>query len=42
MALARREGLAALFIEHGGQAGEFVETETPHFARLRRPLRTGL
>jgi thiamine biosynthesis lipoprotein len=42
MALARREGLAALFIERGGQAGEFVETETPHFARLRRPLRTGL
>ena len=42
MALARREGLAALFIEHGGRAGEFVETETPHFARLRRPLRTGL
>jgi len=42
MALARREGLAALFIEHGGRAGEFVETETPHFARLRRPLHTGL
>jgi thiamine biosynthesis lipoprotein len=42
MALARREGLAALFVEHGRRAGEFDEAETPQFARLRRPERTGL
>jgi thiamine biosynthesis lipoprotein len=37
MALARREGLAALFIRRGGSADAFVAEETPEFARLRVP-----
>jgi len=35
MALARREGLAALFIVRGDGPGEFVESETAEFGRLR-------
>jgi thiamine biosynthesis lipoprotein len=35
--LAERLGLAALFIERGAQPGDFVESETPQFARLRLP-----
>lgn len=37
LALARREGLAALFIVRGPDPGVFVESETPGFARLRLP-----
>jgi thiamine biosynthesis lipoprotein len=37
LALAERLGLAALFIERGAQPGEFVESQTPQFARLRLP-----
>jgi thiamine biosynthesis lipoprotein len=37
LALARELGLAALFIERGAQASEFVESETPEFARFRPP-----
>jgi thiamine biosynthesis lipoprotein len=37
MALARREGLAALFIVRGDGPGGFVESETPEFGRLRLP-----
>jgi thiamine biosynthesis lipoprotein len=37
LALARREGLAALFIVRGADPGVFVESETPQFARLRVP-----
>jgi thiamine biosynthesis lipoprotein len=41
MALARRQGLAALFIVRGA-AGGFVESETPEFSRLRLPQGAGL
>jgi thiamine biosynthesis lipoprotein len=37
MALARRQGLAALFITRGPGVGEFKESATPQFERLRRP-----
>jgi thiamine biosynthesis lipoprotein len=37
MALARREGLAALFIVRGAGPGGFIESETPAFGRLRLP-----
>jgi thiamine biosynthesis lipoprotein len=38
MALARRQGLAVLFIQRGAANEEvFVESETPEFARLRVP-----
>jgi len=42
LALARREGLAALFIVRGARPGVFVESETPGFARLRLPQPTRL
>jgi thiamine biosynthesis lipoprotein len=42
MALARRERLAALFIERGPRAGTFVESATPDFDRLRAPHVAGL
>ena len=35
MVLARRVGLAALFIERGPRPGTFVESETPPFSQLR-------
>jgi len=38
MALARRLGLAALFIERVGPQGDTREHSTPQFERLRRPL----
>jgi len=41
LALARRLELAALFIERG-PAGEWIESSTPAFARLRRPLTRAL
>jgi thiamine biosynthesis lipoprotein len=37
MALARRQQLAALFIQRGAEAGSFIESETPEFAGLRLP-----
>jgi thiamine biosynthesis lipoprotein len=37
MALARRWQLAALFVRRGAEAGVFIESETPEFARLRLP-----
>ncbi len=37
LALAHREGLAALFIVRGAGPGVFVESDTPGFARLRLP-----
>ena len=37
LTLARREGLAALFIVRAPGPGRFVESETPGFARLRLP-----
>ena len=37
MALARRQQLAALFIQRGAEAGVFIESETPEFSRLRLP-----
>jgi len=37
MALARREHLAALFIQRRAQEGAFVESATPEFDRLRLP-----
>ena len=42
MALARRERLAALFIQRGAQHGAFVESATPEFARLRLSPAAGL
>ena len=42
MALARRLGLAALFIERGPRPGTFVESETPQFGQLRLPRGTQL
>jgi thiamine biosynthesis lipoprotein len=36
MALARRQGLAALFVTRGAGTGEFKEAATPGFERLRR------
>ncbi len=36
--LARRLGLAALFIERDAATGGFQESSTPGFERLRRPL----
>lgn len=42
MALARRERLAALFIQRGAQDGAFVESATPEFARLRLSPAAGL
>jgi thiamine biosynthesis lipoprotein len=38
MALARRLGLAALFIERSPDGALFTEQSTPGFQRLRRPL----
>jgi len=38
MAAARRLGLAALFIERPQGEGPFIESQTPGFARFRRPL----
>ena len=38
LALARRQGLAALFIERGASGAGFRERSTPEFERLRRPL----
>jgi thiamine biosynthesis lipoprotein len=38
LALARRLGLAALFIERRAGSGPFIETQTDAFAALRRPL----
>ena len=38
LALARRLGIAALFIERDGADGGFRERSTPEFERLRRPL----
>jgi thiamine biosynthesis lipoprotein len=38
MALARRQGLAALFVTRGATADQFAESATPQFERLR--LRT--
>lgn len=38
LALARRQGLAALFIERDASGGVFRERSTPAFERLRRPL----
>jgi FAD:protein FMN transferase len=38
LALARRLGLAALFIERSDTGDGFRETSTPEFERLRRPL----
>jgi FAD:protein FMN transferase len=38
LALARRLGLAALFIEHGASRDDFTERSTPAFERLRRAL----
>ena len=38
MALARRQGLAALFVTRSAAAGQFAESATPQFERLR--LRT--
>jgi thiamine biosynthesis lipoprotein len=35
LALARRNGLAALFIRRDARSGELLSTETPEFARLR-------
>ena len=40
--VARRQGLAALFIVRGAGPGEFVEHETEEFTRLRRPAAAGL
>jgi len=37
MALARRQALAALFIQRGAGAGTFIESETAEFSRLRLP-----
>ena len=37
MALARRQGLAALFVTRGATQGQFVESATPQFERLRLP-----
>jgi thiamine biosynthesis lipoprotein len=37
MALARRQRLAALFIQRGAEPGKFIESETPEFSRLRVP-----
>ena len=37
LALAQRQGLAALFIERG-PGGTLIESATPAFARFRRPL----
>lgn len=38
VALAGRLGLAALFIERDASGGDFRESSTPEFERLRRPL----
>lgn len=38
LALARRHGLAALFIERDAAGTGFTERSTPEFERLRRPL----
>jgi thiamine biosynthesis lipoprotein len=38
LALASRLGLAALFIEREASGGDFRESSTPEFERLRRPL----
>jgi len=38
LALAGRRGIAALFIEREASGGEFRESSTPEFERLRRPL----
>jgi thiamine biosynthesis lipoprotein ApbE len=38
MDAARRLGLAALFIVRPQGAGPFIESQTPEFARFRRPL----
>ena len=38
LALARRLGLAVLFIERDAAGGNFRESSTPAFDRLRRPL----
>jgi thiamine biosynthesis lipoprotein len=38
MDVARRLGLAALFIARPQGAGPFIESQTPEFARFRRPL----
>jgi thiamine biosynthesis lipoprotein len=38
LALARRLGLAALFIERDDSSGGFKESSTPQFEGLRRPL----
>ena len=40
--VARRLGLAVLFIERGGQPGTFEETQTPQFEQLRLADRTRL
>jgi thiamine biosynthesis lipoprotein len=42
LALARSLDLAALFIERATEAGQFTESETPQFARLRRSPSPGL
>ncbi len=38
LALARRLGIAALFIERDASGSSFRESSTPEFERLRRPL----
>jgi len=38
MDAARRLGLAALFIARPQGEGPFIESQTPEFARFRRPL----
>ena len=40
--VARRLGLAALFIERSAQPGAFVESQTPQFEQLRLPDRARL
>jgi thiamine biosynthesis lipoprotein len=42
LALARRLGLAVLFIARGPGQGQFTESETPEFARLRPSPDPGL
>jgi len=37
MAVVRRQGLAALFVTRGATQGQFVESATPQFERLRLP-----